>query len=530
MKRVRQAIVPPLLMTLVACVHVTGDVSVVPASPPPAPVEETAFSQAELDQMLAPIALYPDVLLSQVLMASTYPLEVVEASRWSRGSKLEGQEAVDAVADMDWDPSIKSLVAFPELIQLMDDNLTWTRKLGDAFLLQQEQVMESIQHLRQVALEEGRLEDMEHLVIEEEEEAIIIEPVDVRVVYVPYYDTRYVFGTWWWYDYPPVCWTPIPYHHSHIGFRWSSGFRVSTSFFWSSCYWPRHHVVVVKPHKHPYHYKDHRKHRRNYREAPSWRHNPYHRRGIDYRTEELNAEHLRRSASGVTRTPMPSRDRMRPERSHDQSPRQALPVEQPDPRIARQSENDRQIGPTITPGTRNSRVGREHVQARRDPVPVNTGRSIRTEQKDPVVQKRPEQARQVTNHAARRSLTSNRKAVSNPTPRSSISQRKSSPTRQRVDRTSRKPAASSSNRVASNSKPQRNVQPQSSGSSSRGQDTRSTQSSRQSSTSSSSSNNSTAQSSNSRWSNNNSYAASRQSRSSSSQSSPPSSRPRPRDP
>jgi hypothetical protein len=99
---------------------------------------QEGFSQAELDQMLAPIALYPDALLSQVLIASTYPLEIVEAARWSRQNpQLAGEDAVAAVADRDWDPSVKALVAFPELLGRLDEDLAWTRSLGDAMLYQE---------------------------------------------------------------------------------------------------------------------------------------------------------------------------------------------------------------------------------------------------------------------------------------------------------------------------------------------------------------------------------------------------------
>src|SRR3989304_891274 len=97
-----------------------------------------AFSPQELDQMLAPVALYPDPLLSQILMAATYPLEVVQAARWSRANPhLKGQDAVRAVEPMDWDPSVKSLVAFPQILHRMDEQLEWTRRLGEAFLDQE---------------------------------------------------------------------------------------------------------------------------------------------------------------------------------------------------------------------------------------------------------------------------------------------------------------------------------------------------------------------------------------------------------
>src|SRR2546428_14145021 len=107
----------------------------------PAP-RHAAATQQELDQMLAPIALYPDSLLSQIFMASTYPLEVVEAARWSRANPgLKGEEAVQVVTQNSWDPSVKSLVEFPQILLIMDEKLDWTERLGDAFLAQQTQVM-----------------------------------------------------------------------------------------------------------------------------------------------------------------------------------------------------------------------------------------------------------------------------------------------------------------------------------------------------------------------------------------------------
>src|SRR5947199_904119 len=123
-----------------------------------APTPSRTFTQQELDQMLAPIALYPDSLLTQILMASTYPLEVVEAARWSRANpSLKGDQAVQAVTQNSWDPSVKSLVAFPQILQMMDEKLDWTERLGDAFLAQQTQVMDTVQNLRQKAYEAGNL-------------------------------------------------------------------------------------------------------------------------------------------------------------------------------------------------------------------------------------------------------------------------------------------------------------------------------------------------------------------------------------
>src|SRR6266508_1236195 len=138
----------------------------------PAP-RKAAATQQELDQMLAPIALYPDSLLSQIFMASTYPLEVVEAARWSRANPgLKGEEAVNALEQRDWDASVKSLAAFPQVLAMMDQQLEWTARLGDVFIAQEPQVMETVQSLRQKAYEAGNLGSTE--------QAYVVQQGDLR--------------------------------------------------------------------------------------------------------------------------------------------------------------------------------------------------------------------------------------------------------------------------------------------------------------------------------------------------------------
>src|SRR3990170_3747281 len=151
--------------------------AVLAAAPAALAQERRDYSQAELDQMLAPIALYPDSLLSQVLMASTYPLDIVEAARWTRANPgLQGDEAVSQVTGEAWDPSVKSLVAFPYLLQLMDENLAWTRSLGEAFLEQEPHVMETVQRLRRKAEAAGQLLPDERLRVVADGGTIAIEP------------------------------------------------------------------------------------------------------------------------------------------------------------------------------------------------------------------------------------------------------------------------------------------------------------------------------------------------------------------
>ena len=246
---------------------------------PPSPGNIYA-TQQQLDQMLAPIALYPDSLLSQILMASTYPLEVVEAAHWSAANpNLQGDQAVSAVEQNNWDPSVKSLVAFPQILRMMEEQLDWTERLGDAFLAQQAQVMDTVQSLRRKAQAAGNLQSGGEVVVRPEGQLIVIEPVNPEFVYVPYYDPMVVYGTWWWADYPPVYWAPWPGYYWRPGFApgfsWGVGITVGSGFFFGVFDWA-HHRIDVEPH-----YRGRRVAPRTV--APQvWRHDPTHRRGVPY--------------------------------------------------------------------------------------------------------------------------------------------------------------------------------------------------------------------------------------------------------
>lgn len=248
--------------------------------------ERQPYTQAELDQMLAPVALYPDALLSQVLMAATYPLDVVQAARWARAYPgLRGDEAVRAVADKEWDPSVKSLVAFPELLARMDEKLDWTKRLGDAFLAQEAQVMDTVQGLRHKARAAGQLAPDERVHVVEQGSTIVIEPANPRVVYVPYYDPWVVYGPWWWAAYPPVVWAPWPGYVSYRpGFWWGVGVGISAGVFFGGLDWHHRHVTVVRRpvyvhvHQRPLH-------------VGKWQHDGWHRRGVERRVVEQRIEH-----------------------------------------------------------------------------------------------------------------------------------------------------------------------------------------------------------------------------------------------
>jgi len=295
-----------------------------------------AYTQAELDRMLAPIALYPDPLLSQILMAATYPIEVVEAARWSRANPhLHGDEAVRAVADRDWDPSVKSLVAFPHVLARMDQNLEWLRDLGDAFLAQEPHVMETIQQLRRRAHAAGTLAPDERIRVVDDGRVIVLEPADARIVYVPYYDPRIAYGPWWWPDYPPVAWAPwpgyaAPYLHPRPGIAtslfWGPAIRVSIGFFFGAVDWHRHEVRVVRVDNYYYHRPivrhQTRVHARVARldAAPGrWAHDPRHRRGVAYRTPEIERRYADHGPAQAARRGGP-RQEIVPPRSERRPP------------------------------------------------------------------------------------------------------------------------------------------------------------------------------------------------------------------
>src|ERR1700739_179680 len=172
------------------------------AQPKPAPAaqtEATEFNVEQLDAMLAPIALYPDELLTQTLMASTYPLQVVAAARWlekDNNKDLKGDGLPKALESQNWDPSVKSLVPFPQVIAMMNDNLEWTQQLGYAVATQQAAVLDSVQRLRRQAQSAGSLKTTAQQRVVVEKETIVIQPADTQTVYVPLYNPAEVYGTW----------------------------------------------------------------------------------------------------------------------------------------------------------------------------------------------------------------------------------------------------------------------------------------------------------------------------------------------
>jgi hypothetical protein len=240
----------------------------------------------QLDQLVAPIALYPDSLLAQVLMASTYPLEVVQADRFAKGNKaLKGDQLSDALAKQDWDASVKELVSTPTVLAMMNDKLDWTEALGDAVLAQQADVMDAIQRLRAKAQANGKLETTKQQKVTVTQEAdkpvVVIEPASPEVVYVPYYDPAVVYGAWSYPAYPPYYFPPPP---GYIvggaivsGLAWGAAFAVGHEI-WDDFDW-RHGNINVDIDRNVNIDVD--------RNFSKWEHNSYHRRGVSYNNVDV---------------------------------------------------------------------------------------------------------------------------------------------------------------------------------------------------------------------------------------------------
>jgi hypothetical protein len=252
------------------------------------------FTPEQLDQLLAPIALYPDALLSQTLMAATYPLEVVEAARWTQANpNLKGDAAVQAVKGKDWDVSVKSLVAFPQTLSMMNNNLDWTQKLGDAMIGQQKDVADSVQRLRAKAAAAGNLKTTPQQKVTTQtsgsNSAIVIEPANPEVIYVPYYNPTWAYGPWPYPAYPPVYYPPPPNYGAALatGMMFGVGVAAGAAMFggwhwgWAGGGWGASYTTVNVNRATSISVNNFDANR--YRDG-QWQHDPAHRDGVPYRT------------------------------------------------------------------------------------------------------------------------------------------------------------------------------------------------------------------------------------------------------
>lgn len=238
----------------------------------------------QLDQLLAPIALYPDNLLSQVLIASTYPLEVVQADRWAAENKaLKGDALKTAIDKQAWDESVKSLIATPEVLSMMSSKLDWTQKLGDAVLAQQPDVMDSVQRLRAKAQANNKLNSTKQQKVSvkqvQNKSVIAIEPATPETVYVPYYNPAVVYGAWPYASYPPYYFPPPGYIASGViaaGIGFGIGYAIGR---WGNNYWGGNinwsgggnNIVINRPGG----------------GSGNWQHRPEHRQGVRYGNKDV---------------------------------------------------------------------------------------------------------------------------------------------------------------------------------------------------------------------------------------------------
>ncbi len=236
------------------------------------------ITQQQLDALLAPIALYPDQLLSQILMAATYPLEIVEAARWvdkPENQGLTGDRLAEELQSLDWDPSVKALVAFPQILKMMDRDLDWLSQIGDAFLAQETEVMDSVQRLRREAKDADKLNSDSRRSVTYDDDQIVIEPANPDIVYVPFYDPCEAYGVWPYPDYPPVYVTPP------LGYTYSPGIFVTFGtvrplWGWSRWDWRQRRIYITDVDRYTYYNRGHAPISRD-----TWRHDPRHRHGIE---------------------------------------------------------------------------------------------------------------------------------------------------------------------------------------------------------------------------------------------------------
>jgi len=256
-------------------------------SAPPAASSEQLLKPEELEALVAPIALYPDTLLAQILMASTYPLEVVQAERWANENKnLKDDQLKAAVDKQAWDETVKALVATPDVLKMMSSKLDWTEKLGDAVLAQQPDVMDAIQRLRSKAQANNKLSSTKEQKVsvkqEQNKQVIVIEPTNPDTIYVPYYDPKVVYGGWSYPSYPPyyfgypgyipgaVIGAGLAFGAGYALGRWATG----GNYWGGNVNWGNNNININRP--------------VNINNVGNnWQHNAAHRQGVRYNNPQV---------------------------------------------------------------------------------------------------------------------------------------------------------------------------------------------------------------------------------------------------
>ena len=243
---------------------------------------------------MAPIALHPDPLLAEILISSTYPLEVVQADRWAKANKnVKGEALTAALAKQSWDDSVKSLVQVPNVLAMMAEQLDWTQKLGDAMLAQQPDLMDAVQRLRTRAQENGKLKTTKEQTVtvrtEDQKQYIAIEPTSPDEMYVPYYEPAVVYGAWPYPDYAPYYFAP-PYGY-YAGGALAAGIAFAAAVairhaYWGNCNWGGRNINVV----------NNRNVGINNINRGKWEHNVDHRHGVKYNNADVRQKFAKTDA------------------------------------------------------------------------------------------------------------------------------------------------------------------------------------------------------------------------------------------
>jgi Protein of unknown function (DUF3300) len=266
-------------MMVVTSVGAVAQQSATPPPPPPPQSDQVLLKPEQLEALVAPIALYPDELLANVLAASTYPLEVVQADRWQKERKsLKGDALKKEVEKQPWDDSVKALASTPDVISMMSDKIDWTKNLGDAVLAQQPDVMDAIQRLRTKAYDNKKLASTKQQKVsvqtQESKQVIVIESADPETIYVPYYDPAAVYGTWPYADYPPYYFAYPSYIGAGViaaGLAFGAGWAIGRwgNYWGGGCNWGNRNLYIN-------HYN------KINNIGNNWQHNPAHRQGVRY--------------------------------------------------------------------------------------------------------------------------------------------------------------------------------------------------------------------------------------------------------
>jgi hypothetical protein len=267
--------------------------------PPSYPPPSQTLTPDQVDDLVAPIALYPDPLLSQILVASTYPLEIVQADQWlQRNSGLTGPALTQAVQQQNWDPSVQALVVFPDLIKRLSQDITWTTNLGNAFLAQQSDVMDAIQRMRSKASQAGKLPSTSQQSVttttESGQPVIAIEPANPQVIYVPQYNPAYIWGPPLYYPYAQWYYPPV-IAGAFLGF----GIGITIGAFFGGGWggwggwgwqpgWSNHTIIVNNNFIHRYNFNS--SHVAALHGNTVWTHDAFHRQGVPYSNHAL-ADH-----------------------------------------------------------------------------------------------------------------------------------------------------------------------------------------------------------------------------------------------